>query len=547
MTTGSEDTAGARGGEPAPAAAAAGPGELPAGTSLGSWQYDPVTDVGYWSREMFEILRRDRALGRPDPAQFFELFHPDDRPALRATQNPEPWSGDHREVHVRTNPANGPVRFLHLAARAVRDRAGRLVYLAGTLEDETPRKQAEEAMREREARYRHLFEQNPAPMLIYERATQRLLAVNEAFVRHYGYSRREALHLHLADLYPDEEKERIAAVARHLQGYANVGEWHHRRRDGSLITIVATSHDLEFEGRAARVAVITDVTDRKRAELALQRAHAELGRRVQERTEELVAAKERAESADQLKSAFLASMSHELRTPLNSIIGFTGILLQELAGPLNPEQRKQLGMVQASARHLHALINDVLDFSKIEADQLDLRAERFAVGELVAAEVELVRPEAERKGLALRVELPPDLPPLESDRRRCGQVLLNLVNNAVKFTDRGEVTVTADLVPDCGAAPGPALRLRVRDTGIGIKAGDLAALFRPFRQIDAGLARQHEGTGLGLAISRRLADRLGGEITVESVWGRGSTFAFTVPVQRPAGPPAPRAPKEGRP
>ena len=546
MTTGYHDGADAAGREPAAAGHSppSGPETAPAGSGLGSWQYDPATGDGYWSREMFLLVGRDRALGRPPDPEFFELFHPDDRAALLATQNPAPWSGDHCEVHLRTNPALGPVRLLHMVVRAVRDRAGRLVYLAGTLQDETKRKQAEDTMREREARYRHLFEQNPAPMLIYERSTLRLLAVNEAFIRHYGYSRAEAQALRVTDLYPEEEKTRIAALIAKLHGYANVGEWHHRRRDGSMMTIVATSHDLDYEGHAARVVVIIDITERKRAEEMLREAHADLERRVQERTQELAVARDRAESADRLKSAFLASMSHELRTPLNSIIGFTGILLQELAGPLNPEQRKQLGMVQGSARHLHALINDVLDFSRIAADQLELRTERFEVRALIAGAVDLVRLEAERKGLRLQVEVPPGLPPLESDRRRCGQVLLNLVSNAVKFTDRGEVVIAAGLVPDfrpegaravgaCAAAP--AVRLRVCDTGVGIKPEDLAALFQAFRQIDAGLARQHGGTGLGLAVSRRLADRLGGEIAVESTWGRGSVFSFTLPLTPPAG------------
>ena len=159
------------------------------------------------------------------------------------------------------------------------------------------------------------------------------------------------------------------------------------------------------------------------------------------RTAELAVAKERAESADRLKSAFLATMSHELRTPLNSIIGFTGIMLQGLAGPLNAEQTKQLGMVQSSARHLLALINDVLDISKIEAGQLEIRAEQFDLRSSLEKVAALVKPLAEKKGLALRVVLSPDVGQAVSDRLRVEQVLLNLLNNAVKFTERGEVTL----------------------------------------------------------------------------------------------------------
>ena len=232
--------------------------------------------------------------------------------------------------------------------------------------DVTKRKQAERALLESETRYRFLFEHNPMPMLIYERSTQQLLAVNEAFIKTYGYSPEEALSLRLSDLFLDEEKTKISELARQLRGHADVGEWRNRRRDGSLMTIVASSHDVVSQGRDARVAVIIDISERKRVEQELQATRDGLEKRVHERTAELAVAKERAESADRLKSAFLATMSHELRTPLNAIIGFTGIILQGLAGPLTVEQSKQLGMVQSSARHLLALINDVLDISKIK-------------------------------------------------------------------------------------------------------------------------------------------------------------------------------------
>ena len=392
------------------------------------------------------------------------------------------------------------------------------------------------ALVESETRYRFLFEHNPMPMLIYERMTQHILAVNEAFVRIYGYSREEALRLHLTDLYPEEERARIGEVARDLHGHANVGEWRHRKRDGSLITIVASSHDVVYEGREGRVAVMADISDRKRAEEELQAARAGLEQRVRERTAELAVAKDRAESADRLKSAFLATMSHELRTPLNSIIGFTGIILQGLAGPLTAEQTKQLGMVKTSARHLLALINDVLDISKIEAGQLEIRAEPFDLRTSLEKVVALVRPAAEKKGLALRLDLEPAALQVVSDRLRVEQVLLNLLNNAVKFTERGGVALVAEPVGHFRVhqtgLPHPAVRLRVTDTGIGIQPHDLEKLFQPFRQIDSGMTRRHEGTGLGLAICRRLADLLGGEISVESVWGRGSAFSLTLPLNR---------------
>ena len=271
---------------------------------------------------------------------------------------------------------------------------------------------------------------------------------------------------------------------------------------------------------AGLVGVIVDITPMKETQAALR------------------VAMEAAEAADRIKSAFLATMSHELRTPLNSIIGFTGIVLQGLAGPLNAEQSKQLGMVRDSARHLLALINDVLDISKIEAGELPVACEPFDLARSIEKVAGIVRPMADKKGLALLVEVAPALGSMVSDARRVEQVLLNLLGNAVKFSEQGAVTLRAEAVSgfklDAQHEPVPAVRLSVADTGIGIKPEDMAVLFTPFRQIDSALSRKHEGTGLGLAICRRLTELMGGTIDARSQWGQGSEFTVTLPLQAPS-------------
>ncbi len=245
---------------------------------------------------------------------------------------------------------------------------------------------------------------------------------------------------------------------------------------------------------------------------------------LQEKTVELEQANIRLQEMDRLKSVFLASMSHELRTPLNSIIGFTGIILQGMSGEVNEEQSRQLTMVKNSASHLLSLINDVLDISKIEAGKVGLSLEEFSLNGVVREVVKPLSPTASEKGLEVLTEVPESIT-LFSDRRRIKQVLINLVSNAVKFTDQGSVKITARVPGDDN------LEIHVIDTGVGIKREDMDKLFQPFQQIDVSLTKKHEGTGLGLHLTKRLVTLLGGGISAKSEYGRGSEFTFTMPLR----------------
>lgn len=254
----------------------------------------------------------------------------------------------------------------------------------------------------------------------------------------------------------------------------------------------------------------------------LKQVNEEMEQRIVQRTAELAEATDKAQAADRLKSAFLASMSHELRTPLNSIIGFTGMVLQGLAGPLNEEQKKQLGMVRSSARHLLDLINDVLDISKIEAGQLTIMSDIFDLRQSIEKTLQIVSPLAKKKNLLLHSEIGSDISQMRGDQRRVEQVIINILSNAVKFTEKGEIRL------DCHT-DGNSIILSVKDTGIGIKPENQNIIFDAFRQVDSGITRVQEGTGLGLNITKKLLEMMGGFINVESEWGRGSTFTITLP------------------
>ena len=273
------------------------------------------------------------------------------------------------------------------------------------------------------------------------------------------------------------------------------------------------------------------IEEKRRAEEELKAYRDHLEELVTERTKELDArtmeleqANLQLQEADRLKSVFLASMSHELRTPLTSIIGFTGTMLLGMAGEVNEEQRKQLMMVKTSAGHLLDLINDLLDISRVEAGRVGLSLESFKIGDVVREVAEVCLPMTNEKGLDLLTEVPEDIM-LFTDRRRTKQILMNLASNAVKFTDRGSVKITARLSAD------RMLEVQISDTGIGIRKDNMGKLFRPFQQLDMSLPKQQGGTGLGLYLCKKLADLLGGDVWAKSEYGTGSEFGLVLPLK----------------
>ena len=281
------------------------------------------------------------------------------------------------------------------------------------------------------------------------------------------------------------------------------------------------------EELSGAVYIMTDITESKHAEEALKHYSEELEERVKERTQELEKAKAIAESASKAKSEFLANMSHELRTPLNSIIGFSEVMQDQLYGPLNEKQQLYTGNILTSARHLLNLINDILDLAKVEAGRFALELGKVVLREVLESSIIMIKEEAMRHSLKLDLEIVPEAEiVIEADERKLKQVMFNLLSNAVKFTRKGGlISVTAKKVNEN-------IEIRVTDTGIGIKPEDIQKLFKEFTQLESVYTKEYGGTGLGLALSRKLVQLHGGKIWVESEYGKGSKFTFTIPISK---------------
>jgi PAS domain S-box-containing protein len=460
--------------------------------------------------------QRDEVIGRT-AMEIGAWANPVEREEMRRILREQ---GSLRNFEVQYRTKSGEVGMA-LLFREIIDIAGEKHFIGTTL-DITERKRMEEAvLRERDFSDA-MLSSLPGAFYFYDR-TGKFLRWNKNFEVVSGYSAEEIARLHPLDFFTGEEKEYIA---QRIQDVFDNGEGDAEAnfvsKSGERRPYYFTGKRIDNGGMTYLIGMGIDISRRKQAEAELRKLNLELEHRIAARTEELAAAMIRAQESDRLKSAFLATMSHELRTPLNSIIGFTGVILQGLAGPLNEEQAKQLKMTRDSARHLLALINDVLDISKIEAGQLEIIKKTFDMRQAIESVLRVVQPLADKKHLQLVTSIGASVGTINTDRRRVEQVLINLVNNAIKFTDRGEVKIESRIVDGW-------LETQVRDTGIGIRSEDMERLFKPFQQIDTGLARGHEGTGLGLSICKHLVAAMGGEITVESDWGVGSTFKFTLP------------------
>ena len=514
---------------------------------LGHWELDLVKNTLYWSDEVYRIFGLEPQEFDATYEAFLEHVYPDDRDFVNKAYTDSVRNRTGYDIEHRVFLKSGEVKYVNERCDTEYDDKGNPLRSLGTVLDITERKKAE---MEREQYFR--FFQTSADLMCIADPNGAFVKTNPACSEQLGYSETELMAKPFIEfVHTDDRQSTLDEMTRQLQkGFSLNFENRYICKDGSLRWLSWRAIYNKDEG--ITYATARDITEHKRAEQEIQKLNAELEQRVIDRTAELQEsqralmnivedlnqktlelelANNKLKELDQLKSMFIASMSHELRTPLNSIIGFSSILIDEWIGPLNVEQKENLSTVLRSGKHLLALINDVIDVSKVEAGRIDVVMEDFDLHNLISEAVALFKKEIEEKGLNIKVEAVHQA--MHSDTRRLFQCVVNLVSNAVKFTERGDISVKTVLQRSKDTEPAPDLvEITVTDTGIGIREEDLPKLFAAFTRIPSPLSMKVKGTGLGLYLVKKISTEiLKGDVTVQSAFGEGSSFCLKIPLK----------------
>jgi len=489
-------------------------------TQIGIFEYQHANRHVHYSPGLWTMLGYDPARMPSTPEAWRALIHPEDLPLYQARAEAQ-LSGQAAfiDAEYRVRHQAGDWRWIAMRSKTVAsDAAGRPVRIIGTMQDITARRESEQALRTSQAETRKLSlvaAKTDNPVIIGS-PDGRIEWVNESFTRVMGYTLEEAVGRHLLDLITVIE-EGDAAIAGPIR--AALGQGSPLSTDFPSQAKSGRRYHLHVEiqpvlndsgGLAHYIVIATDITARVETEQQLRRAKSE------------------ADSASRSKSDFLASMSHEIRTPMNGVIGMTSLLIET---PLTAEQREYVNTIRTSGEALLTIINDILDFSKIESGKMEIEHMPFELSLCLEEAFDLFALQASSRKLELTYHIHPDVPAwILSDVTRLRQIIVNLVNNAVKFTPAGSVSVEVTRRPAPADATAGAflLAFTVRDTGVGIPADRLDRLFKAFSQVDSSTTRKYGGTGLGLAICQRLATLMGGDISVASTMGEGSAFTFTI-------------------
>jgi len=445
-----------------------------------------------------EVLARSPAM----------LWDGSENPAAAASLAAAMERGQPTRLEIACRRKDGSRFWAEIGAVPVIDESIGERRLIAILRDTTERRRLEEAVRQSETTFRLLFASNPIPMWVHELRTGRFLEVNNAAVEQYGYPRERFLAMTLEGLAGGETQR--AAPRATAAAFGRLGTQSHRQADGRQITVDVVAHRLEFQGQQAVIVAALDVTEQKRAEAEMHRA------------------KEAAEAASQAKSELLANMSHELRTPLNAIIGFSEIMQAGLFGPLgSPKYDSYIADIRHSAAHLLTVITDILDLAKIEANSFRLHEALVEPGEIIGSALRLVKPRGDDVGVSLRYDKRHNDIVIKVDETALKRVLINLLANAVKFSDPGGTVVVRSAFEAHGG-----FAISVIDEGIGMSAEEIPIALTPFRQVNAGLQRKYEGTGLGLPIAKQLVEMHGGALVIDSKPGAGTTVTVRLPAAR---------------
>lgn len=484
--------------------------------SIGYWSLDVTTGSVWWSDEIYRIHGYEPGEITPDLETGINAYHPDDRAIVEREVQHSQETGEAFNFSLRIVRPNGETRFVRSLGLCEADDKGVVSHIYGLFVDETETKrQHQDIVRER---LRLEMAAEAADFGVWDINIATGTGTWDAkMYAMFGIPEDTAINYRSwVSLVHPEDKKHIVDSMNHslLEGAPLDASYRIVRPDGTVTHTRAKGMLIESEylGEGKRLLGINyDETD------------------WHELQDKMNAAREKEETANRMKSDFLAKMSHEIRTPMNGLIG---MLDQVASDPLTGEQEKRIHLALDSARNLLSILNDTLDFTKLEAGHTSLETIDFAPANLMAEIAGLFQPSAEAKGLTLRVDCAPDLPAvLNADAGKIRQILLNLLGNAVKFTEAGSVTLAASCAPsDHGAQNAELLIISVTDTGIGIPKSAMDNLFDHFIQADNSISRQYGGTGLGLAISKGFADLMDAKLTVDSQQGRGSVFTLCIPV-----------------
>jgi PAS domain S-box-containing protein len=474
------------------------------------------------------------------PKSFLDSIHPEDQEGVFAAIQRQ-MQGEVTQQEYRIIRPDGSIRWINDSSVPIIDQTGKVYRICGVAEDITERIYAQEALRISQARFAGILEIAKDAIISVDE-NQRIILFNQGAEKIFSYSSGEILGKPLDILLPQRF---ISAHREHLCNFGTIKEKSRKmgensevlglRKDGKEFPCEASISKLEIGKEVIFTVILRDITERKQAQDALQQLNSELEVRVEQRTaalrdtnEQLLLTNAQLARATRLKDEFLANMSHELRTPLNAILGMSEVLLEEVYAPLTDRQKKALTTIKKSGRHLLELINDILDLSKIESGKVELELQSVSVSHLCDSSLTFVKQQANQKNIQIKSNVPKEIGEVIVDERRMRQVLLNLLNNAVKFTPHGG-RVMLEVEADNLAKT---ISFRVKDTGIGIAPDDIGKLFQAFVQVDSSLTRNYSGTGLGLALVRRIAELHDGSVSVESEVGKGSCFTVILPLKR---------------